>query len=101
MNEVTKNKVINFFGFIFRTIFIIILGYIGYNWVAPGYSIGGVPISQLTLGDIFGQIIAIVIAIGCVSWFFKFPEDEENYKLWASFGGVVLLILLVSVLLSW
>ena len=99
MEEKTKNKLIKIFGFISRTIFIIVVGCLGYSWLMPDYSVGDTPISQLTLGGIFGQIMAVFLLIGCILWFFKFPEDEENYKLWAFFGGIILLIIFVLMIL--
>jgi hypothetical protein len=74
-------------GMIFRSLFIFAVGYLGYNWIDPP-NIGDVPFAQLTLRAILGSVLAVGIVIGCIGWFFNFPDrmskdEEDPYILWA------------------
>ena len=63
-------KLKHIWGIIFRALFIgsIGIGSIVYNW--PSKPIGDIPISQLTLNDIFKPLFAVFIFLGCVIWFY-------------------------------
>ena len=89
---------LRWWGILFRTLFISIVGVVGYFWLDP-QSIGDVPLSQLTLNQILKNVFAFAIAIGCISWFFKFPEtsgarspEDNPYVGWGRFGGWVVLV---------
>lgn len=68
---------IRWWGVLFRALFICAVGIIGWFWVDP-HSISDVPLSQLTLKQIDGNIFAVLLAIWCVKWFFEFPEQERG-----------------------
>ena len=89
---------LRWWGVIFRAFFICAIGTIGWLWIDP-QSISDTPLSQLTLKQICGNIIAILIIIGCARWFFDFPEQsndknpEENpYVGWGQFGGFIVIV---------
>jgi hypothetical protein len=89
---------LRWWGIIFRALFICAVGVIGYFWIDP-QSISDVPLAQLTLKQIFGNIFGVLIVIGCIRWFFEFPEQisdenpEENpYVGWGQFGGLVVIV---------
>lgn len=89
---------LRWWGVIFRALFICAIGTIGWLWIDP-QSISDIPLSQLTLKQICGNIIAILIVIGCARWFFDFPEQsndknpEENpYVGWGQFGGFIVIV---------
>mgnify|MGYP001592815008 CR=1 FL=1 len=89
---------VRWWGILFRTVFISLVGIIGYLWLDP-QSVGDVPLAELTLNRILKNLFAVLLAIGCVSWFFKFPDQrdskspEENpYVTWGRFGGLVILV---------
>lgn len=88
---------VRWWGILFRAVFISLIGIVGYFWLDP-QSIGDVPLSELTLNRILKNLFAVLIAIGCISWFFKFPDQSESkspednpYVTWAQFGGWVIL----------
>jgi hypothetical protein len=85
-------------GILFRTLSITIVGVVGYFWLDP-QSIGDVPLSELTLNQILKNVFAFAIAIGCISWFFKFPDtsdatspENNPYVTLGKFGGWVVLV---------
>jgi hypothetical protein len=61
---------------IFRFIFITAVGTVGYDWIDPG-SISDAPLAQLTLGQLIGKALAVGISLGCICWFFTFPNARE------------------------
>jgi hypothetical protein len=94
--------VVGWWGILFRTLFIPAVGIIGYFLVDPK-SIGDVPFAQLTLNQVFhyvfGILIRILIAGGCLWWFFNFPDrakaksaEDNPYVVWGAFGGAVVLL---------
>ena len=94
---------IRWWGIIFRALFICAVGVIGYFWIDP-QSISDVPLSQLTLKQIFGNLFAVLIILGCIRWFFEFPEQkndnnpEENpYVGWGQFGGLVVIVAVLAI----
>ncbi len=83
---------------LFRALTIAAIGGIGWMWFDP-QSLGDIPFSQLTPNMIINNLFGVGIPIGCVVWFFNFPErgDEEHlnsdpYETWAHASGYVLLI---------
>lgn len=85
-------------GKIFRFVFILAVGIFSYFWLEPK-SIGDVPFAQLTVNMIGKNIFGALIPLGCIFWFFNFPEvskDEMNpdnpYKVWASSSFLLALI---------
>jgi len=76
-------------GMLFRAVFIGAIAFIGYNWIDPR-AIGDIPLSQLTLNDIIKPVFAIALGLGCLGWFFSFPETDEGYNGWAYFGYIVI-----------
>jgi hypothetical protein len=89
-------KFIKLWGVFFRAVFIICIGIFGYVWFDPK-PLGDVPISQLTLNDIFNNIYGVGIPIACAVWLFKTPEkdpdyEEHPYESWGKFGGFVVLV---------
>lgn len=94
---------IRWWGIIFRALFICAVGVIGYFWIDP-QSISDVPFSQLTLKQIFGNLFAVLIVLGCIRWFFEFPEQrndnnlEENpYVGWGQFGSLVVIVSVLAI----
>lgn len=90
--------ILRWWGMLFRTLFISFVGIVGYFWLDP-QSIGDVPFSELTLNQIFKNLFAVLIVIGCFIWFFDFPnqgsskDPESNpYVSWGRFGGWVLFL---------
>ena len=77
-------------GMIFRFLFIVSIGFIGYYWIDP-QSIGDIPFSQLTLNLILKKLFAGLLILGCIVWFFRFPErheemkdEDDPYSMWAN-----------------
>ena len=68
---------LRWWGVLFRALFICAVGFIGWFWIDP-QSISDVPLSQLTLKQIAGNIFAVLLAIWCGKWFFEFPEQERG-----------------------
>lgn len=95
-------KILRWWGMLFRALFISSIGIIPYLWLDP-QPIGDVPFSQLTLNQVFSNLFALLIALGCIVWFFKFPVQEHPqwpndnpYNSWGWLG--ILAILVVSVI---
>jgi len=93
---------LRWWGIIFRALFICAVGAIGYFWIDP-QSISDMPLSQLTLKQIFGNLFAVLIVIGCFKWFCDFPEQsgdknpEENpYVGWGQIGGLVAIVAVLA-----
>jgi hypothetical protein len=96
---------LRWWGVLFRALFICAVGVIGWFWIDP-QSISDVPLSQLTLKQIAGNIFAVIFAIWCIKWFFEFPEQErgkepqENpYVGWGQFGGWVVAAAVLAIYL--
>ena len=96
---------VRYWGMIFRTLFIPFVGIIGYFWIDPK-SIGNTPFAELTLNQVFDNLFAMLIVLGCIYWFFNFPDQTKTnstkdnpYVTWGQFGAT--LILLVSLVLYW
>lgn len=94
---------LRWWGVLFRALFICAVGIIGWFWIDP-QSISDVPLSQLTLKQIGGNILAVVLAIWCIKWFFEFPEQERGKELrensyigWGQFGGGVVAIAVLAI----
>ncbi len=94
---------LRWWGILFRTLFILAVGIIGYFWLDPK-SIGDVPFAELTLNQIFHNLFAVLIAFGCIYWFFNFPEqgdtkdpDSNPYVSWGRFGGWVVFIAVLGI----
>lgn len=87
---------LRWWGALFRAIFIAAIGVIGYFWFDPK-PLGDVPLGALTLNQIFGNLFGVLVPIGCIYWFFKFPDssdsssNEDNpYVFWGQAGGWLL-----------
>jgi hypothetical protein len=96
-------SLLRWWGVLFRALFICAVGVIGWFWIDP-QSISDIPLSQLTLKQIAGNISALIFAIICATWFFEFPEQErgkkprENpYVSWGQFGGWVVVIAMLAI----
>ena len=96
---------VRMWGMLFRAMFISLIGIIGYLWLDP-QSIGDVPFAELTLNQVLNNMFAGLIAIGCIIWFFSFPDQgdveslEDNpYVTWGRFGGGVFLV--VALVVYW
>jgi heme/copper-type cytochrome/quinol oxidase subunit 2 len=94
---------LRWWGGIFRALFICAVGTIGYFLVDP-QSISDMPLSQLTIKQIFENIFAVLIVIGCFRWFFDFPEQsgdkkpEKNpYVEWGKFGIGVIIVAVLAI----
>ena len=89
-----------------RFLFIVSIGFIGYYWIDP-QSIGDIPFSQLTLNLILKRLFAGLLILGCIVWFFRFPEkrykemidEDDPYHIWADFS--VLIGFLGFLILAW
>lgn len=97
--------ILSWWGAVFRALFICSVGVVGWAWIDP-QSISDLPISQLTLKQIIGNILAVLLAIWCVKWFFEFPKHErgkeprENPNVrWGQFGGLVAVIAVLAIYL--
>lgn len=93
--EAFKLSILLSWGKIFRAIFILFLGIVGYCWINPP-SMADIPFSELTLRHIFSNLFAWIVAIGCVVWFFKFPKHkntenpyENPYAIWGTLSVIV------------
>ena len=93
---------LRWWGIIFRALFIFAVGVIGYFWIDP-QSISNMPLSQLTLKQISGNLLAVLIVIGCFRWFVDFPEqsgdknsDENPFVGWGQFGGLVFIVAVLA-----
>ena len=87
-------KLLRWWGMLFRFFLIAVIGLA--SWVflyQPG--IEDIPIGQLTLKQIGGRIFSALIALGCILWFFKFPDEDKldglSYQDWGKLGGWVFL----------
>ena len=106
LDRLTKVKRI--WGMCFRALFIAAVGYIGYNLVEPK-DIRNVPISQLTLRDIFDAFYAMGVAMGCVIWLFRPPKDNpENrgsdldpYLWWSSLSFMIpIVVAIIAIIIT-
>ncbi len=86
-------KISNAWGMLFRAVFIAVIGFLGYEKFSSARNVGDIPFAQMTLKDLLSPIFSIGIVIGCIAWFFNFPEAErtgENpWQKWSIFGLVV------------
>ncbi|MCW5595563.1 MAG: hypothetical protein KIT42_06810 [Rhodocyclaceae bacterium] len=96
-------KLLRWWGVLFRTLFICAIGVIGWFWIDP-QSISEIPLSQLTLKQISGNISAFLLAIFCATWFFEFPEQDcgeeprdNPYVGWGQFGGWIVGVAVLAV----
>jgi hypothetical protein len=87
---------------VFRSLFIGAIGYFGYVFIDPE-PIWDTPFSELTLNKIFTSILGILIILGCLKWFFSFPERPKNaspnfspYEGWAKFSGYIFVIAVIA-----
>lgn len=91
--ETLKWTALRRWGMLFRIIFICSLGIGGYLWLDP-QPLGDVPISQLTLNQIFSNLFAVILSVGCFFWFVNFPQEKKNpespddnpYVIWGLFS---------------
>jgi len=100
-----KLDILNGLGRLFRTIFISFVGIAGYHWIDP-QPIGDTPFPDLTLRQFFGNLFALLLGLGCIVWFFKFPKNKnpmsedpirKPYLSWGCFGiFLVLLVIIVG-----
>lgn len=100
-----KWTIVRWWGMLFRTAFILSIGFFGFIFYKP---IGDIPFSQLTLNQVFSNLFATIIVLGSIFWFFNFPNEKhfdllENqkqspYAIWGQFGGIVICI---AALISW
>lgn len=102
-----KWTIVRWWGMLFRTVFISSIGFSGYFWFNP-QPLGDIPISQLTLNQIFGNLFGVAIPLGCIFWLFNFPDEKKSitkdpssspYYLWGGFGALATFIILVISLL--
>jgi Na+/H+ antiporter NhaD/arsenite permease-like protein len=84
-------------------LFISVVGVVGYSWLSTE-SIGDIPFAELTLRQVFRHLFAVLVAIGCISWFFHFPETDNArspqsnpYIDWAKFGGWVVALAVLAI----
>lgn len=87
------NKLLNAWGMIFRTLFIISIALIAWFWIDPK-SIADIPLAKLTLRNIFKPLFPVAVTIGCAWWFFSFPN---KYEKWGKIGAFIT----VCTLLVW
>lgn len=94
-------------GFLFRALFICAVGVIGWFWFDPP-SIDDVPLCQLTPIQIVRNIFAFLVVIFCVQWFLRFPLPEEGeeprenrYVIWGQVGNGVVITVLVLAIYYW
>lgn len=85
-------------GILFRALFISFLGIFSYIMADPP-SIGDVPFSDLTLNNVFENLIAIIFPIFCFFWILNYPKqdtsmykDSNPYEVWSGFGNLLILI---------
>lgn len=100
-----KLRLLRGWGMLFRTLFISLIGIVGYHWIDPPL-IGDKPFLDLTLRQFFGNLLASLFVIGCIVWFFRFPKNkshictddptQNSYVLWGIFG-VLLLVLTTAI----
>jgi hypothetical protein len=93
-----KLTVLIWCGKLFRTIFIIFIGIAGYSWIDP-QPIGDTSLPDLTVRQFFSNMFAFLVALGCIVWFLRFPNNnnpaltsdptQNSYVLWGAFGIIV------------
>jgi hypothetical protein len=91
-------------GVVLRSVFIPAIGILLYNLIDPA-AIGSKPIAQITLTEIRDNIFALFISLGCLYWFFQFPEHEvpggrpkdSPYISWAE-GGTSFIVCVIGAL---
>lgn len=97
--ETFKWTALRRWGMLFRMIFISSLGIGGYLWLDP-QPIGDVPFSQLTLNQLFSNLFAFLLSVGCFCWFINFPQqkkgsessNENPYVIWGIFSFLFILL---------
>lgn len=97
--ETVKWTALRSWGMLFRAVFISSLGIGGHFWLDP-QPIGDVPFSQLTLNLVFSNLLALILSIVCLCWFFSFPKekkkqegpDDNPYVMWGFFGILLMLL---------
>jgi hypothetical protein len=100
--EALKWAALRRWGMLFRAIFISSLGIGGYFWLDP-QPIGDVSFSQLTLNQVFSNLFAFLLAVGCFCWFVNFPKQKKNpkspddnpYVIWGMFSVFIPLVALI------
>ena len=92
-------------GMVFRPLFIAGIGLSAYFWINRP-SVCEHPFFQSTLQQLADKFCAVVIPVGCLIWFFHFPQPDDEtgdkdqpYNVWANgsfflFGVVILIWLL-------
>lgn len=97
--EKISMQLLQWWGMLFRVLFIALIGIVGYLWMDP-QPIGDVPLGELTLKQIASNVLGIGIPILCFIWLFKLNKKHGDESLsledWGRFGGFVLLIGLVA-----
>lgn len=75
--ETLKWTAMRRWGMLFRAIFISSLGIGGYFWLDP-QPISDIPFSQLTLNQLFSNLFAFLLSVGCFCWFVNFPKQKKS-----------------------
>lgn len=97
--ESLKWSALRWWGMLFRAIFISSLGIGGYFWLDP-QPLGDVPFSQLTLNQLFSNVFAVILSVGCFVWFVNFPKQKKNaespddnpYVTWGILGFLLIFL---------
>ena len=99
--EITFSKTELLIGKITRIIVIPLIGYVGYFIFKPQTNIFSTSLIYITIGDILRTILVFGIVIYTFMWFFRFPDNEEGYSIWAAvaYGLLGLLIFVIMGLL--
>jgi hypothetical protein len=96
----STSKLLRLWGMLFRFLFIATIWLLAYFWLYQP-DIGDIPIGQLTLRQISSRVLAAIISVGCVVWFFSFPRELEglDYKDWGRLGLWIVGILMGAIVL--
>lgn len=84
-------------GMLFRVLFITSIGILAYLFFKH-QSLDDIPLSELTLNQVFGNLFGVLIPLICIFWFFNFPKQKDSdgpyenpYAMWGMLGIIFFL----------
>lgn len=87
------DRVIRVWGKFFRPIFIISLGIWSFSLIKTDFLY--IPFAKLTLKDIIGGVLPILMLLLCFTWLFDKSKDPGGDKDWGVIGIIMILFMLI------